>query len=304
MKTNIANFFWHGDVLSLQANACISSFVANKFQVNVFSYNDKLSIPPGAHFCSASEILPSSSLHKYTQAGIAGNIAAFSDAFRYNLLIKNGGWWFDTDVFCLKDVNSYINLLHDKKIKISLGLEDSDLINGAVLYADDVGVLNNFIKNLYRKGTTFEWGEIGPKLITSTIKEMGYMRYVEPVYTYYPIHYSDYRKLFDPQSFEWCNDKISLSYSVHLWNEWARRERIPKDMLPPEGSFLYHKYISCCPELKKYSAISTEMLQTLFNYSDMQKKYTRLLEKKDRIMKNPVVGNIIRLINYLLKIKN
>src|SRR5206468_3047474 len=31
-----------------------------------------------------------------------GSLAAFSDLFRYRLLLDQGGWWVDADVFCLK----------------------------------------------------------------------------------------------------------------------------------------------------------------------------------------------------------
>ena len=100
MNIEYANFFWHGASLSLQEYICISSFVKNGFKVRVYSYNN-LTIPEGAELSDASEILPVTDLRKYTQAGMSGNLAAFSDAFRYHLIDKRGGWWFDTDVICL-----------------------------------------------------------------------------------------------------------------------------------------------------------------------------------------------------------
>jgi mannosyltransferase OCH1-like enzyme len=32
-----------------------------------------------------------------------GAITSFADVFRYELLHRHGGWWVDTDVYCLTD---------------------------------------------------------------------------------------------------------------------------------------------------------------------------------------------------------
>ena len=32
----------------------------------------------------------------------SGSLAAFSNLFRYKLLLERGGWWVDTDVICLR----------------------------------------------------------------------------------------------------------------------------------------------------------------------------------------------------------
>ena len=87
-----ANFFWQGPSLSIQEFVCISSFVKQNFEVDVYTYNAKLALPEGARRKDAAEILPESELTKYTHDGMPGSVVAFSDAFRYNLLKKRGGW--------------------------------------------------------------------------------------------------------------------------------------------------------------------------------------------------------------------
>ena len=190
MYINKANFFWHGKSLSLYEYICISSFIKKGFNVNVYSYN-QLILPKGAVLCDASEIMPITDTYKYTQGGKSSNLAAFSDAFRYNLINIKGGWWFDADVICLADPLIYQDLIETKEIKISMGYESSDIINGAVLYIDNEKCINKIIEELECAGDVFAWGEIGPKLITRVINNLQLSHLVDPSFYYYAI-YEDY----------------------------------------------------------------------------------------------------------------
>jgi len=249
MSEEKANFFWHGQGLGLQEQVCISSFVKHNFDVAVYCYNIDLILPAGVKKRNAEEIMPKPDLNKYTQRGKKGDLAAFSDVFRYQLLNKKAGWWFDTDVLCVADVQEFIDKLTYKKNKLSLGFQSPGRINGAVLFSEDDTFNSRLITGLEKAGVDFDWGEIGPKLITEAIADLRYYEDVEKSDQYYPIHFSEYKKLLCPEYAGWCSKRTKNALCIHLWSEVSRKNNLPADKLPPLNSFLYGKFLEACPEL-------------------------------------------------------
>jgi len=284
MNLTRANFFWHGDALSLQEYVCISSFINNGFAVHLYSYSG-LNVPEGAQLHDASEILPVSHLGKYTQAGMPANITAFSDAFRYHVIKEKGGWWFDTDVVCLAKADTFAKLVSNKEIKISAGYQSPHIINGGVLYVDDASIMGRLIDELENAGTEFEWGGIGPTLFTRVINELKLSRLVESEECYYPIPYTQFRRMYEPESESWCQSRIKGSLTVHLWNEIRRRDRIPNSLMPPVGSFLRTLFITVCPELESMPAMPFETVKTLFDYSDLKDEHRTMVREQKRLAK-------------------
>ena len=295
MKERTANFFWQGPALGIQEHVCIASFVKHGFVANVYTYNDELCVPVGAIRKDAADILPRADLLKYTQAGMSGNLAAFSDAFRYHLLKKHGGWWFDSDVLCIASVERFIEIFDKNESRISFGYQSKNIIASGVLHIDDDNILNSLINKLEEKGTNFGWGSIGPLLVSDVIISLNLHKYAENKYTYYPIHYNQIHKMYDPLCNDWCEDQIRNSLAIHLWNEVRRRTCIPGNMLPPEGSFLYRRFLDVCPELASLPTIPLDTLSILFDYADMKARFARLAKIEKTIMANPIAGNLIRL---------
>jgi hypothetical protein len=275
-----ANFFWHGNI-TLYEYACISSFVKNNFKVQVFAFDDNLKIPAGATLRFAGDIMPKEQLYSYTLSGQKGSMAGFADAFRLHLLKKKEGWWFDADVLCLKDVSVFVENVRSKPKLLSMGYQNSKYINNAVIYADDDSFVESMLNRLKSLGNTVQWGEIGPRLITEIINRFGYMDYVDPVEKYYPIDNVDLIKLFDPEFNSWSHTKVNNAYAVHLWNDVLRRFCIPKNVLPPDGSYLYEIIIAYCPELRECLSLPFDTLKRLFDYEVIK------LER-DRIKKKPI----------------
>ena len=297
MYINKANFFWHGKALSLYEYACISSFVKNGFDVNVYSY-DELRLPGGSFLCDATEILPITDLKKYTQAGLKGNLAAFSDAFRYQLIKKKGGWWFDSDVLCLASSDDFVEIFKNKEIKLSLGYQAQNDVAVGVLYIDDNDLLQTIIDRLESVGTDFQWGEIGPKLVTGIINELDINHLVDPKYYFYPI-YKNFQKMFDPLSVEWCKERVSKSFTLHLWNDLLRRYKIPKNIMPPSGSYLHEIFLNLCPELVEVPTLQFDTLQVLFDYYDQKEHCERLLYIEKKIKDNCIISALLKMKNIL-----
>ncbi len=278
----IANFFWEGSALGPLETGCIASFLKSGFRVCVYSYRN-LSVPLGVKLCDASDILPEVNLTKYCQAGKKGNLAAFSDAFRYSLLERRGGWWFDADMLCLENSGKFEALLSLKRPAFCAGFEDGEHINGAALYAADSEVLRALMSNLGACGFTFDWGEIGPKLLTRVVALLDLRRVVEPPGTFYPIHFRDFTNLYDPAQREWCEGKVAGALAVHLWNEVRSRLAVPATLLPPAGSFLHAQLTSACAELKSVPTLNLETFHRLARYSMLEAQVERLLDFEKRV---------------------
>ena len=61
---------------------------------------------------------------------------------------------------------------------------------------------------------------------------------MRPISSAYPIDILEAPAMFDPLRRDELNERIADSDFVHLWNEYWRRVRIPKELGPPKGSFL------------------------------------------------------------------
>jgi len=277
-----ANFFWEGSELGPVETGCVASFVQHGFKVCVYSYRN-LKLPTGVTLYDATEIMPKSDLSIYCQAGQKGNLAAFSDAFRYRLLDSKVGWWFDADMLCLDDCSRFESLLRTKRLGFCAGREDRTHINGAALFLSDRDIAGALLDDLNACGLTFDWGEIGPKLLTRVIRRLGLQESIEPPQTFYPIHYRDFEKLYDPAQREWCEENIIGSLALHLWNEIRSRLIIPSSVLPPNGSFLHTRLTTACPYLQAAPTLRIETFHRLARFPAMERRLAALEDFEVRV---------------------
>jgi hypothetical protein len=241
----IANFFWHGNSLSIYEIGCIKSFIVNDFEVNVWTFNPNLNVPEGATICDANKFYSVSDIMTFSQRGKQGCLAAFSDAFRYKVLAEIEGWWFDTDCLCLRPQEDFKDLYSNRSI--IAGYENSrNLINGAVLRFLDNSLLNAAIKmmeeKLVEKNRHVSWGEIGPKLITKLVENNNLHSNILPISYFYPIHCKSASDAINPEKLSYMENKCSTSYVYHCWNEMLSRAGVDKTTMPPSGSFLHKKF--------------------------------------------------------------
>ena len=113
------NTFWHGADLSPWHWACLGSFIRRGHRVRLFSYRP-LALPPGVEPADASTIIPEGELFAFQDS-----FSAFSNVFRYQLLLQEGGWWIDTDVYCLIETVP--------ACRYAWARESAEFINGAIL---------------------------------------------------------------------------------------------------------------------------------------------------------------------------
>jgi hypothetical protein len=241
MKEKVANFFWHGE-LSLFEYYCIKTFIRKGFEVNVWSFED-LKLPKGCNRQDAQKILSKDKLFSITMNNKSKSLAGFADLFRYHLMYKEGGWWFDSDCICLKEADEFLQL---SKNKFVAGWEDKNNINNAVMLMNNITAeqfvfrANEICEN---KNNILDWGDIGPRMVTSLIKELNLEKFCLSESYFYPIHYRNALLALDPYKTNDVEILCKDSYVYHLWNEVLRKKNINKNVMPPVNSFL-HKHFN------------------------------------------------------------
>ncbi len=244
-KENEASFFWMGE-LSFYEIANLNSFCKNNFKVNLWTYDKELEsigLSNQINVKDARLILDEEFLYKFNQGSQKSNMSSFSNIFRFELLSKYGGWWFDMDCICIKNVNSFINLAIENNFVI--GRERKDYTGSSVLFFKEKDVLNNLIdttwERINKNNYKFYWGEIGPDLITEIILEKNLMTETFDEKYFYKVSPGKFYKFFQNNNLD--NNKLEQiladSYVAHTWNEMFNRYLIKKTKLPPKNSFLY-----------------------------------------------------------------
>lgn len=221
--------FWHGSMLSAYEILSITSFLKQGHRVEVFSYAE-LNLPAGAVLVDAESVLPASEIFMYQSGAGKGSVAAYADIFRYKLLYERGGIWSDSDVLCLRPLNSLP--------PVCVGREDDKTVSiGIMRFPPKHPLIGELYEQAVSLGKNIGWAQAGPHLITKLIPNYPDVA-ILPSPVFYPVHWRDAWRLVTAEEYGYCADAASESYAVHWWNEIFRRIGIPKDKLPPTGSYL------------------------------------------------------------------
>lgn len=267
--------FWKGPV-SVYEQACMRSFVLQGFELLVFTYDLKTKFPEGVQGCDAREILPEEMSTAYTQGGQKSSLASFSNRFRYKLLSEAGGIWADADILCLKPPQDLQQLLVPHAHQLIVARQDTQKINTAFMAAP-VGhsLVQSLLQDVEQQGFVIEkWGMIGPDLLTKHVNQNPESTHIMAADTFYPIHYLEFAKLILPEYTAECEQLCKQSFGLHLWNEMFRNLGMPKNMLPPEGSFLHHHFVSLLGEIAPTLPVTT--IKMLLQGVKAQQKLLRL----------------------------
>jgi len=228
------SMFWFGSQPGLYEKLCISSFLHFDYVVKFYTYDFTIDIPDGAIKMDASEILPRELV--FENASSAGSYSSFSNLFRYSLIESRGETWVDSDVYCLTPKLPEDNYL--------FGFEDDTWINSAVLRLPVGSIASKkLLDEAKRNPNGAVWGTTGPKLLTRILRESGMDSLAKPKEFFYPIHYTDIWRLFDPKELDWTEESLKQAKTLHLWNEILRRggESL-KQNPPPEGSWMHNAF--------------------------------------------------------------
>ena len=200
----------------------ISSFLKNGHDYHLYVYDKIEDIPNGTTIKDGNEILEDSKIFSYKTGAGKNSFSAFSNFFRYKLLLDRGGWWADSDMICLQPLDfksDYVfSTEHYNGVEqITSGLiktpPNSDVIN----YAWDICQTKDPNKIV--------WGEVGPRLVAEAVEKLSLQEHAQPHQTFMPLGFEMWMQLLMPN----LNMEFKNSYTIHLWNEMWRRSGMDKD---------------------------------------------------------------------------
>ena len=217
---------WIGARLSSMERLSVRSFLANGHPVKLFVYGDVAGVPDGVEVCDAAAILPSSEIFTYRDHP---SYSGFANYFRYELLSRHGGWWFDADMVCLRPLS------FDDPCVIS----SESMISGRVLATCSAMRMPSgseamaYAARVCREADreTLYWGDTGPWLMTDAVERFGLWPHVRPAGAFCPVPPAEWRLLLGPEP-----PPLNGAHTVHLWNEMWRRNGVDKDGVFPATS--------------------------------------------------------------------
>lgn len=230
---NVVRTLWHGSALSIFEELSLRSFLKCGHEVEVYSYQD-LALPQGVRLCDANTVLPASDVFSYNSGLAKGSFAAFSNLFRFKMLYQKGGIWADSDVLCLKSLADLPGAC--------AGRVTDKWLNGAILrFPAGHPFCLDLSEKLADLGTDLYLGQTS-ELITQVAGVYKDQLHLLPMTAFYPFHSKQTWKLLDPDQLRSCEEASKDSYCVHWWNAVLTLAiDLPKNALPPEGSFLYNR---------------------------------------------------------------
>ena len=227
----IANFFWHGK-LNKTIIRCITSYKEKGFKAKLWSYNNvKIN---GIESCDANEIIDigNTTLLNHEFYGFKPwRLPQISDYFRIRLLCLKGGWWFDSDSFCLKNVSEFVKLKKDRKIVCAY--ESEYRINCDSIYFDK-SIRKLFYANYINYISTADLTDgvsIGPIALTVLVKKMGLEKYVLSKETFHPIHFDEMKYFSYKKNIKEGISRCKDSYSFHFWNSFLKHHNIKNTLI-------------------------------------------------------------------------
>jgi hypothetical protein len=213
--SGIIQSLWVAGDLPLMQQMSVASFLAQGHEYHLYTYDPSLRAPTGTVVRYGSEILPNARVFRDKNG-----YAAFSDCFRYRLLLLRGGWWVDTDVVCLRRFDfdsSYVFSSEHHPDRGEGKVPNTGVIRApagapVIEYADGVCAAKDT--------SSIQWAELGPALMNDAIRRFSLDAQVMPPEAFCPIPWFGFRDVLDPSLPIRFREE---TYAVHLWNAiWER----------------------------------------------------------------------------------
>ena len=199
---------------------CVASYLAAGHPFHLYVYEDMENLPEGAEIKNGEEILPASMIFTYRKEK---SVSAFSNFFRYKLLLEKGGWWVDTDTVCLKpfafDAPYVIATEPWKRITPTTAVIKAPAGSPAMAHAWDVCQSKN--------RAALKWGEVGPRLMAKLVKKFSLKNYLQDERVFCPFAFDAWHRALEADAS--IPEIDETTRGVHFWNEMWRRNGRDKD---------------------------------------------------------------------------
>jgi len=223
MSNNIIQGLWVGNKLTTMERLSIQSYLSNGHQYHLYSYNDIENVPSGTIIKDGNEIIFKDKIFSYKTGEGKSSFSAFSNFFRYKLLLEKGGWWSDTDMICLRPFDfeeEYVfsTEFYNGTNQVTSGLIKAPIGSDVIQYAWDICRSKDPDKIV--------WGEVGPRLVAEAVEKFSLQRFAKPYKVFMPLGFEMWMQVLMPNIQMEVGDD---PYSLHLWNEMWRRNNMDKN---------------------------------------------------------------------------
>jgi hypothetical protein len=224
---------WIGDGLGFVQRLCLTSFVYYGHEVSLYVYDMDMEVPAGVIKKNAEEIVPANKIFKHH-----GQLAAFSDYFRYKMIEKTDLMWVDADTLCLnKDFFEDIPFVFIK--------ESDTLIAGGILKMPSDHAMtkqinvqaNSLLPRLKSSSKSFKWAMLGPMLLTKMVNKFGLSSYAQPANLVNLLdHWSLGKTFWDPKSKDGILKGSEVAYCATFFTGSLRMQGFDTEQKLPKGS--------------------------------------------------------------------
>lgn len=216
---------WVGDRLPTMQQVSVASFIANGHDFHLYTYAPLAGVPAGTVIKDANEIIPESKVFLNAKHN---TYAAFSDFFRYKLLLDKGGWWTDVDMICLRPFDFAEPYVFSSEHDLAHEQTNTGVIKaprGAALLQHVWDVCESKNKQ------TLGWAEVGPELLAAAVERFSLSQYVRRAATFCCLPMDSWKAVFEPGvQFRFQRE----THAVHLWHEiWRRADCSVDDEYAP-----------------------------------------------------------------------
>jgi hypothetical protein len=227
---------WIGPELSRLEQLSIASFLKNGHPYELHVYDELPGIPAGTTVRDANDIIP----EKYIFTTRGTSLACFSDWFRWELLYRNGNYWADMDMICLRpfdyadDIifgNYYSDSPNISILKFPKGHPLPEFMASCckhpnrILPYDSKKVRRRKLKRrlLGNRRNNIGWGEAGgPRGFKKALTHFDLVDRGLPFTAFYPIAPGNWDCVFD-ETLKADGRLFTDTRAIHLWNENIRR---------------------------------------------------------------------------------
>lgn len=260
IKLEPVQSLWIGKQLSKVEQLCIQSFLDHGHPFHLYTYEDIGNVPAGTQIFDAGSVIAHDKIFRFEDGWGKGSVSGFADLFRLLMLQKNGGWWVDMDIICLKP----FTFKQATIICSSNEGEYGSLANNCVIKAPKNSPLIKYcLDELARtdlKKMTF--GSAGPFLFQKAVKELKMEDHIVPYQYFNPISWKFIdelvlgnmtsvnklkellRPILKPETMP-GRRIMPNTYAVHFWNEVWNAGKLDKNGKYGAGSLfekLKHKH--------------------------------------------------------------
>lgn len=233
MNLPVIQSLWIGNPLSKLEQLCIQSFLDHGHDFHLYTYGEIGNIPPGCVVKDGNEILPVENMF----LDKSGSCTGFSDWFRYEMLLKLGGFWVDMDVVCVRAFDFGDEFVFGKDSYKSVA---NGVIGGrhpvldalceccrdypkSMPFDSKISRKRKFKARLLRKGRNdATFGHVGgPIALTEAVKYYGIFDTAKPYTYFYPISWENYDSIFD-ETFANDSPFVKDTHAIHIWNDGRR----------------------------------------------------------------------------------